>query len=202
LQLKPETYAAVQARGLRVLFRLNLPPGAYGLRAAVNDTGSGAIGTGFYDVQVPEFHKSPLTISGLAIAAPSAAGIPTPRMDPVFEGALPSAPTATRTFSSDETLTLFFEVYRQASAGAAPVDLSTTVLDADGRVVFRSQDQVGGDKVQGGDTGFGYTVQVPLAQVPPGVCTLRVEARSRTSAGLAVVREVPFIVGAPRPQER
>jgi hypothetical protein len=118
-------------------------------------------------------------------------------MDPVFQAALPSAPTSTRTFYSDETLTVLFEVYREQLTGAAaPVDLTTSVRDAAGRVVFRLQDQVGGDSLPGSGSGFGYTVPIPLKEVPPGAYLLRVEARSRRPADPVAVREVPFTVAA------
>jgi hypothetical protein len=195
LQLKPETYAGVQAHGLRALFRLNLPPGAYQLRAVVNDAGSGAAGTAFYDLDVPEFHKAPLSLSGLAIAAPRSAATPTPRLDPVFQSALPSAPTGVRTFYPDETLSVLFEVYRQASAGS-PIDVLTTVRDTAGTVVFRSADRVTGEKLQGGDAGFGYTVNVPLTGMAPGAYTLRVEAHSQRPGDPAPVRDVRFSIAA------
>jgi VWFA-related protein len=194
LQLKPETYATVQARGLRALFRLNLPPGRHQLRAAVNDTGSGLTGTVFYDLDVPEFHKAPLALSGLAIASPRSAATPTPKTDPVFDASLPSSPTGTRTFDADETLTIFFEVYRQPTAAPGPIDIETTVRDSRGAVVFRSQERVAADTLEGGDAGFGYTVRVPLADRPPGSYALRVEARSPRAADAAAGRDVPFTI--------
>jgi hypothetical protein len=191
LRLKPETYTAVQARGLRMFIRLTLPAGRYQLRAAVSDPGSGAIGTVFGDVDVPDFHKAALALSGLAIAAEQAADVPTPQPDPVFAGSLPFPPTALRTFAAGETLMVLFEVYRQAAGG--PVDLTTSVRDASGRVVFRSQEQMPAEKVWGGESGFGYTVRVPLAGIAPGQYTLRVEAREARSPDVAA-RQVPFTV--------
>jgi hypothetical protein len=85
-------------------------------------------------------------------------------------------------------------VYRREAAGAGPVDLSTSVRDAGGRVLFRSQDQAGGDTLKGGEAGFGYTVQVPLTGISPGAYTLRVEARSRRPADPPALRDVPFTV--------
>ena len=202
LQLKPDTYRSVQARGLRVFFRLNLRPGRYQLRTAAQEAGTGTVGTAFYDLHVPEFHSLPLSISGLVIAAPRTAGIPTPRADPVFEAALPSAPTGTRTFYPDETLTVLCEVYRQGTGASGSVALGARVTDADGRVRFNSQDQVAAEKVAGGSAGFGYSVQIPLAEMPPGLYTLRVEARLRTAPDQSVHRDVPFEIAALAPPAR
>ena len=47
LRLKPATHAAVMTEGLRLLFRLSLPPGRFQVRAAANESGSGAVGSVF-----------------------------------------------------------------------------------------------------------------------------------------------------------
>lgn len=197
LTLKPETYKSVQSRGLRVFFRLNLPPGRYQLRAAATETGAGVTGTAFHDVQVPEFHKAALAISGLAIASPRTAGMPTVRVDPIFQTSMPSAPTGARTFYPEETLTVLFEVYRAGTASAGTVDLTTSVHDADGGMRFKSDAQVQLEGLAGGGAGFGYTAQVPLEAMSPGKYTLRVEVRPRAGREEPVVREVPFAVSAP-----
>ena len=197
LQLKPETYRSVQAHGLRVFFRVNLPAGRYQLRAAAHEAGTGTSGTAFYDLTVPEFHRLPLSISGIVISSTRSAATPTPAADTVFQSALPSPPTGARTFYPDETLTVLYEVYRQPAGAPATVDLVATVRDADGTVRFNSQDQVAPEKLAGGPAGFGYSVQIPLAGMAPGAYTLRVEARSRTSSDQAVGRDVPFAIAAP-----
>jgi VWFA-related protein len=197
LQLKPETYRLVQAHGLRVFFRLNLSPGRYQLRAAAQESGSGTSGSAFYDLTVPEFHRLPLSISGVVIASSGSASTPTPAADPVFQGALPSPPTGVRTFYPEETLTLLYEIYHQGGSVPTSVDLVATVRDADGTVRFSSQDQVVPQKLAAGGAGLGYSLKVPLTGMPPGAYTLRVEARSRPSADQPVRREVPFTIAAP-----
>ena len=73
LNLRPETKAIVEQTGLRALSRVELPPGRYQLRVAANELSSKAVGTVLYDLDVPDFTKAPLTMSGVALT--SAVGV-------------------------------------------------------------------------------------------------------------------------------
>lgn len=192
LQLKPETYTAVQAHGLRLLFRLNLPPGRFQLRAAAHEAGSGGTGTVFYDLEVPDFHADRMALSGIVLTSGRAGETPTARMDPIFEGVLPSPPTSRRTFYPDETLIALLEVYRTAQDTRAGVDLVTTVRDRDGRTWFSETEQVSGLEGLPEDGGFGYAVSVPLTDLAAGSYVLKMEARARGGKDRYAVREVPF----------
>ena len=77
LKLKPETHAAVTRAGFRMLPRFEVPPGRYQLRAAARETGGGKVGSVHYDLEVPEFTKGPLTMSGLVLSAASGLRVPT-----------------------------------------------------------------------------------------------------------------------------
>jgi hypothetical protein len=195
LQLKPETHRAVQTHGLRVLFRLNLPPGRYQLRAAAHEPATGAAGSVFYDVDVPDFAAARLSMSGVVLTAPRAAQTPTARMDPLFQGVLQSPPTTRRTFGAEETLTALVEVYGTTAAMRAGLDLLTTVRGADGRVRFSTVAQGGADERAAQDTAAAYAIAVPLAGLPPGPYTLRIEARPRSGNEQIAFRELPFEIG-------
>jgi hypothetical protein len=188
LRLKPSTYTAVRTHGLRLLFRLPLPPGRFQLRAAAHESGSGGTGSVFYDLEVADFAKTPLAMSGLILTAPRAGQMPTARPDAVLQKALPSPPSGARTFRSDETITALVEVYRGTSAGTDRMDVVTTVVDADGQVRFRSENQ----GTDGGVPNFAGVVPVSLAGLPPGPYTLRLAAHPRNAPQRAATREVPF----------
>jgi hypothetical protein len=194
LNLKPETHRAVQNNGLRVLFRLNLPPGRYQLRAAAHEHGADATGSVFYDLDVPNFSSPSLALSGLLLTSSTAGSTPTARPDPLLEGALPSPPTATRTFGRGETLTLLFQVYARPQPGSGSIDLLTTVRDAAGSIKFRVEEQVDEATLKQAEGAFGYALQIPLADFDPGPHTLRVEARGPNRSGASEAREVPFDV--------
>jgi hypothetical protein len=193
-KLKPDTYKSVSQNGLRVLFRLKLPPGRYQLRAAAHEHGTNVTGSVFYDLDVPDFQSSPLTLSGLVVTSGSAARIPTARPDPNFAGLLPSPPTGLRRFSRSETLTALFQVYRRPQTGGGAVDLVTTVRDGGGQIRFRVEEQVDEATLRQAEGGFGYALKIPLADLDPGAYALRVEARPRASGGAAEARELPFEV--------
>ena len=196
LRLKPETYRAVQTNGLRVLFRLNLPPGRFQLRAAAHEAGSGSSGSVYYDLDVPDYPAVPLAMSGLTLTSTRAPEMPTARPDPAFEKVLPSPPTGARRFFSDETLTVLFEVTQGGSGAASAVDLVSSVRTVDGQVRYRSTDGV--DALRGGARGFGKVIPISLADLAPGAYILRVEARGRTSPPRVAAQEIPFEILAPR----
>ena len=188
LQLKPATHAAVQAEGLRLLFRLTLPPGRFQLRAAAHESGSGALGSVFYDLEVPDFDRAQLSISGLVLTTTRAAAVPTARPDVVLQKVLPSPPTTARSFRPGDTITAFFELYGTA-VSRSDVDVVTTVRGADGATRFRSEAQR-----SGGTAGNVSRLLVPVAltDLPPGSYTLAVEARQRSAPDRSARREVPF----------
>ncbi|MPY90918.1 MAG: VWA domain-containing protein [Luteitalea sp.] len=198
LRLKPSTYAAMQAHGLRMLFRLNLPPGRFQLRAAAHELGSRAAGSVFYDLDIPDFSTAALAMSGLVLTGPSAGQMPTARPDAQLHGVLPSPPTGARSFHPDQTLTAFFEVYRGATAGTGAIEVLTTVHSADGRVRFRSEEQSSAGA--GGD--FAGAVPISLAGLPPGQYTLRIEARPGNGEDRVARRQAAFEIVAADARQR
>ena len=72
LTLRPETHERVKQHGLRANPRIELPPGRYQLRIGVRESGAGEMGTVFYDLDVPDFARGRLNMSGLLVSAPSA----------------------------------------------------------------------------------------------------------------------------------
>jgi VWFA-related protein len=79
--LKPETKTRIEQTGLRLLNRLDLPPGRYQLRVAAQDSAGGNVGSVLYDLDVPDFQKLPFSISGLVLTSPTGAALPTVRPD-------------------------------------------------------------------------------------------------------------------------
>ena len=196
LTLKPETYRAVSEHGVRVHFRLKLPPGRYQLRAAANERGAGAAGSLVSYVEVPDFTKLPLSMSGLILTTKRAALTPTAQPDSVLAGVLPTPATTSRVFKADDTLTVMFEGYTGGAHKSASVDVTTRVQAADGAVPFRAEQQVSAADLAAGGGSFGYAIPIPLSDLPPGPYVLSVEARSRLLPAAVATREVSFEVEA------
>ena len=111
LQLRPQTYALVSKAGMRIMRRLEVPPGRYQLRIGLRETGGGAVGSVLYDLDAPDFSKAPLSMSGLFITSASATRVPTANPDPEFKDVMPGPPAATRVFPRGDVIALFAEVY-------------------------------------------------------------------------------------------
>ena len=56
--LRPETKARIEQTGLRILNRVDLPPGRYQIRFGAHDSAGGNVGSVLYDLEVPDFQKS------------------------------------------------------------------------------------------------------------------------------------------------
>jgi VWFA-related protein len=198
LRLRPETHGSVTSGGgVRLLFRLDLPPSRYQIRVGAHESVGNLVGTVPYDLEVPDYSKTPFALSGLLLTS-SADPFVTPRPDAQLKELLPAFPTATRAFDSRQTIAFLAELYDNSSRPSHTVDLRAMVRAAeDGRTVFSTRDE---RTVQGG-TGprtEGYLGEIPLKDFAPGSYVLRVEAASRTGNQFAF-REVPFEVSPPAP---
>jgi VWFA-related protein len=204
LSLKPQTYELTRRTSIRMSPRLSLPPGKYQIRVAARESGGGTTGSVFYDLEVPDFTKPKLAMSGVVLTAASATVTPTAQADPLLKQALPGPPTARREFFSGDAIGLYTEVYDNVPSDTPhKVDITLTVRGEDGREVARNTDERSSSELQGAKSGgFGYTAQFPLKDLRPGRYLLRVEARSRLKDIDPVGRDVPFTVlpqPAPRP---
>ena len=120
--------------------RLELPPGRYQLRVAANELSSKAVGTVLYDLEVPDFSKGPLQISGVALTSPAAAQLPTVKPDTELRQVMPASPAAARAFHSTDELALFAEVYDNTASSPHKVEISTTVTADEGKVMFKTDE--------------------------------------------------------------
>jgi hypothetical protein len=196
LNLRPETKARVEQSGFRILNRIELPPGRYQLRVGANDSAGGTVGAVSYDLEVPDFNKGSLTMSGLAITSATASLMPTARPDEQLRAVLPAPPVALRQFPRTDQLVVFAEVYDNEAANLHKVDITTTVTSDDGKVVSKSEEERSSSDIQGKRGGYGYTAKIAMQDLQPGLYVLKVEARSRLGKSEPVAREVPFrIVG-------
>jgi VWFA-related protein len=194
LAMKPDTFERVKARGFRVLSQLDLPPGRYQLRVAVG-TMTGKVGSVLYDLQVPDFYRAPLTMSGVAVTARSALDVATVKPRDPLGDVLPSPPTTAREFDRDDVLVVFTEFYENAP-NAAPhaLDFRAELRADGGRVVHAAADERSSTELDKGTGGYGFEARLPLGDVEPGVYVLRVEGRSRDSAVMPVSRDIQIRV--------
>jgi hypothetical protein len=180
LDLKPETRKAVEAVGLRVLSWMDLAPGRYQIRVAGRGVNSGAAGSVFYDLDVPEFAKEPLALSSLVLTSAAASRVPTTGPLELLKDALPGPPTMARVFRAGDTLGLLADIY-DAEKTPHTLDIVTTLTASDGSVAYRNADERSSAALKDAGPGAAilHTALVPLKDVAPGTYTLRVTATSR-----------------------
>jgi hypothetical protein len=192
MEMGAATAAAARERGFRVVSEVALPPGRYQLRVGAAEENGGRSGSAFYDLEVPDFQKPGLTISGVALSSAGASQTPTVRASDPLKDVLPGPPVTVREFARNDQMALYAEFYENAP-GTTPhnLDLSTTVRAEDGRVLFENREQRSSTDLQGKSGGYGYAVRFPLNEFAPGIYVIRVEGRSRAAgAEMPVGRDV------------
>lgn len=202
LTLRPESIPRVAQTGIRVLNRADLPPGRYQLRLAARDAGKGLSGSIIYDLEVPDFFKPDLSISGLAITSMGGGAMMTAKADDQMRTVLPAPPVAQRSFPQNDEVAIFAEVYDNSGNASHKVNIATSILTDEGRVLFKSDETRDASELQGAKGGFGYAVRVPLAGVAPGSYVLSVEARSTLKSDEPVTRQVQIRVVPAVPPQR
>jgi hypothetical protein len=179
LGLKADTYEVARQQGLRVLSEMRLAPGRYQLRLAAGNP-AGKAGNVVYDLFVPDFSASPLTMSGLALTSASTSGAATLAPKDPLKEFLPRPITARREFDAGDTLAIFGEVYDNVSTGGkAPVDVQAELRAEDGRVVRAGRAQT--DR---------FTIPLPLSGINAGRYIVHIEARTTDGTPRTVSRDI------------
>jgi VWFA-related protein len=195
--LKPETKTRIEQTGLRVLNRLDLPPGKYQVRVAAHDSAGGSVGSVLLDLDVPDFVKAPFSISGVVLTSPINAQLPTVHTDEQLRGVLPGHAVAARAFAQNDEVALFAEVYDNQGGTPHKVDITTSVTTDEGKVMFTANETRDSSDLGGKTGGYGYTTRIPLRDLEVGSYVLTVSAKTRLGNADAVSRQTRLIVTPP-----
>jgi hypothetical protein len=196
--LRPETKSRIEQTGLRILNRLDLPPGKYQFRVAAHDANGGNVGSVLLDLDVPDFQKAPFSISGLVMTSAAGSAMPTVRQDEQLKMVMPGPAVSLRSFPQNDEMVLFAEVYDNAGGTPHKVDITSTVTTDEGKVLFKADEVRDSTDLGGARGGYGYTARIPMKDLAPGSYVLKVEAKSRLSNTPTAAREVIFKVEPPR----
>jgi VWFA-related protein len=202
MNLKPDTKARVEQSAIRLLSRLNMPAGRYQLRIGARDQSGGALGSVLYDLEVPDFEKVPLSMSGLVLTSAASSQVPTARADADLRQVLPGPPVASRTFPQNDQVAFFTDVYDNDLSNVHTVDITATLTSDDGRVVFKNAEERSTADLAGKKGGFGFGGALTLTEYPPGLYVFKVEARSRLGANATTSREVQITIAPSETQPR
>jgi VWFA-related protein len=182
LTLRPESLQRVKSGGLRINPRMTLEPGRYQLRVGMRDSNA-QVGTVFYDLVVPDFRKERLMLSGLLVTASSAQAAMTAMPDKEAPPLLPGPATSRRTFSSNDTLSVFAEIYdNEGRQQRREVEAGVSLISESGKQVFTARDVIPNDPANRW-AAYGLARDIPLKNVPAGRYLLKVEARLRDLRG-------------------
>ena len=193
LSFKPDGFARAKARGIRVLSQMELEPGRYQLRAAVGNK-DGATGSVLYDLEVPDFRKGRLEMSGLSLASAAMSRAATVRPSGKPRASLPGPTTATREFEAGDTLVLYGEAYENApGAGPHTIDIITELRRMDGRALASMIQQRASREVDKSG-GYGFTSEMSLKDLAPGNYVIHVEVRSNIGERPTATRHLQFRV--------
>ena len=181
----------VPGRGLNqyeLLTQMSLPPGRYELRLAATRQNDGVSGSVYTDVEVPDFAKAPLSMTGIWLDADPG---PTAAPADAFVRLAPVAPTSLRSFSSASRVTTFFRIIEGGDAPLAPVTLNVRIVNDRDATLVNVDGSVGVDRFNAVTRAADHRFTVPLSQLPPGRYLLTFTA---TMAGQQVRRDVRFEV--------
>ncbi|MEO7271542.1 MAG: VWA domain-containing protein [Vicinamibacterales bacterium] len=167
-----------------VVSRLTLKPGRHEVRVAVENSTHDTTGSVYTYVDVPDFAKSGLTMSGIVVGPTGVR----PPANGVVADLIPLVPLAVREFSREDRVTAFARVYQGANGDAVAV--TARIVDAQNTQVFEQRAPLmagRGTAARSAD----YQVPLPIDQLPAGRYLLTIAAGGQKPA---VTREVRFTV--------
>ena len=117
-----------------ILTRLDLKPGRYNLRFAVHNAALGKSGSVYAEVEVPNFEKDAVSLSGVAVSV--AHGLAAAGKD-LLADLLPVVPTTQRSFAAADRVSAFLRVYQGGKKPFVPIAMRVTIRDERDAVAFR-----------------------------------------------------------------
>ncbi len=191
--------------GYETFSKLELPPGRYQLRVAAEsslhgarandrapevalvsdaaDTGNRS-GSVYYDLDVPDFLKARLSLSGVVISvSPAVVSGPKDRLASL----IPIVPTTLREFTAGDEVTAFLRVYQGGKDPVAPVTITKRIVDARGAVVANATDTLDVSQFAK-DRGADYFLDLPVGHLQSGAHLLTVEAALKDKTARRDVR--------------
>jgi hypothetical protein len=136
-------------------------PGRYELRLAVES--EGRAGSVFAGVDVPDFSKEALALSGVLVEKTPLPPVTNPNE---LAALVAVKPTVTRTFSRDDRVKAFLRVYQK---DPKPVRLAARIVSDSKEPVFTRTDDLSGVSAD-------YSREIPVESLPPGQYLLTIEA--------------------------
>jgi VWFA-related protein len=149
------------SRGPDLTSHLPLRPGHYMVQLTADSEGQS--GTVYVDMDVPNFAKEPLSMSGLLVERSPAPPVP----DKAIAALIPVSPTTRRIFGSEDDVSAYAKVYQGGKGRLLPVRVSAKITNAGNEAVSR-QELVLEPEQFSAERAADYRVRLPLAHLEPG----------------------------------
>jgi VWFA-related protein len=133
----------------------------YEVRVAVS--GADRHGSVFADVEIPDFERAPLSLSGVVIASARSGAPPDARIAAV----IPVVPLTLRTFRPHDAIVALLRIYRRDKDKSTPGQIVTTILDDHNGKVFEREDPLEAQS-RSGANGVDERFDLPLSTLQPG----------------------------------
>ncbi len=174
--------------GYEILSRIDLRPGRYQLRLAAHLLSQKKSGSIYYDIDVPDFSKEPLSLSGVVMnVVPGLAVAPKDRLASL----IPILPTTHRHFLRSDKVGSYLRVYQLGQRSAKSVVMTARLSDDTGAIVFSSTQKISAEVFATPARAAGFDFELPLTRLTPGPHVVTFEATTGTST---VSRHVRFSV--------
>jgi hypothetical protein len=153
-----------------VLSRLSLRPGRYEVRLAAES--DGRVGSVLLNIDVPDFYKDDLSLSGVLLERTSTPVVGNERL---LADLVPVTPTAIREFQRGDTVSVFARVYQGGKGSLLPATVTSKIVNASDEIVFERTAEF--DAVEfGARRGADYKANLPLSDLRAGHYLLTIEA--------------------------
>jgi hypothetical protein len=167
-----------------VLTHLRLAPGRYQLRFNTQSKATNSGASVYVEVEVPDFAKSALSMSALALGTPVEAGAA--RTD-ALRDLLPIVPTTAREFEPGARIALFLRVFQGATA--APVALNVKIRNNEDATLIDVNETLAVDRFAAKGSAD-YQMDLPFAKLSRGPHVL--SATATLPDGRNIRRDVIF----------
>jgi VWFA-related protein len=186
-RLQADVKIRADASGLaeyEVLTRIDLPPGRYQLRGAASVRSLGTSGSVYYDVDVPDVDKPPVSLSGLVLDAS-----PRPIISPrdALRGVLDVVPTNRRTFAGGDRAAAFLRVYQGGKRPLRAVPLRVRLTDQHGAVIVDRPEELAAARFSSARSAD-VRIDLPVGRMAAGDYLLSIDADSGAAVRQARVR--------------
>jgi hypothetical protein len=155
-----------------IVSELRLKPGVYEIRASAFSERMQTSGSVYTDVEIPDFAKVPLALSGVLLMSFPRPESLTPNPLSIE---LPVVPTTQREFTPTALVRGFVRVYQGGTQAILPVTIRTTILDEKSKTVFDHSESLAADRF-GASRNTDARIDVSVASLSPGLYRLRIEA--------------------------